>query len=241
MARLKLSQPTLPQLTVPMHESKEAFRIRLEDEGIDDTRVTGLLRGIGEIDNIMNRVNEIRELVMKDRTLNEHGKKAEFLKYVRKASKVASEQILNVTQAVDQHTQELSDLINAPIREEASSRDAQEIRNWFNQNVPDQADKIQWIKSRVDEGDWETASALLGKKSFLSGLKEDNKEPLIDYYRKKRFAQAYKNREALEKIGKAMLHKTAILEKFEKSLSDKSTLADIEAQQARRDAISRSS
>lgn len=239
MAEPRKVKSLLPQITVPMHESQEAFRIKLEQQGVEDTRATGLLRGIGEVDEKLTRINEVREKILKDRTLNEAAKKAEFLKYVRKARKEAEDRIFTITKAVDKHSDELSATINHPIVDEASGRDAMEIRSWANQNLKSESERMDFIKKRIDEGDWETASALLGRKSYLSGLKPENKKPLVSYYQEKRFAKEYNTIEALQDIGHAMLHKVVMLEKFERALSNPATLADIEAQEARKNAISR--
>jgi len=232
-------KPLLPEYTNPMNETAEAFNIRLFKSGgvpeDHDLKVT--LRGISKIDEKISRVNEVRGKIMDDRTLNDEAKRAEFLKFVNRMEEQIATDIQNVSMVIDRRSLELSNKINQPIKDEASSQDAHEIRQWFNRNVSEQSEKIAWIEGKIKEKDWEVVSALLGKKSFMSNLKEENKQSLINEYRKKRFSDEFAVTEAFEQVGASVLKKQALLSKFKGSIATKDTVSYLEAQKARQEAM----
>ena len=227
----------LPEIPVPMHESPEAFKARFKkDEDLEDADIHSAIRGIEKVDSKLKKINKVRERILADRTLNKAAKQAEFLKYVRKVDNELSEDIARVSRIVDRRTQELSEVINREVTEEAGGRFSSEIRSHVF-NLPHKTDRMQFIKKRIDAGDFESASAVLGSKHYLAGLDEETQKNLLNYYREKRFSKQMKIRKAMDKIGDSMLHKVTMTTKFRKSIENKDTISDVEAMQARIEAM----
>ncbi|MBD3615844.1 MAG: hypothetical protein HUJ22_04660 [Gracilimonas sp.] len=222
-----------------MHISADSFRARFkEDEAVrEDPDVQTAIRGIEEVDEKLQRINKAREDILADRTLNEAAKKAEFVKYVQKADNKISNKISQVSSIVDRRTAELNKVINQEISDEAgSSRYSSEVRSHV-ASLPHASDRISFVKKLVDSGEYTSVSSILGAPSFLSGLDEKHKKTLLDYYREKRFSKQIRISKAMERIGQSMLDKTTMTTKFRKSIEDKGTLKDLEAQKRRIEAM----
>jgi len=235
MVRQK-KEPTLPPLTNPMTDRQESFKIRFKKEEMpDDADLTAALRGLGKIDETINSVNEVREKIMSDPTLNEAAKRAEYLRYAKKKQDELQFNIENVSRIVDRRTTEISDTINRPINDEAGGRDASDIRKYVAKL--DKSDRVPFIKARIDEGHWESASAALGSKFFLAGLSPEMHGTLMKYYREKRFSDLMKVNSGFDKIGTSLMKKLDITSRFIKKLQTKDTNAALESRKAREDAM----
>lgn len=228
----------LPELSNPMNETGEAFKIRFFERGEtpDDVDLSTAIRGISKLDETMSAVNDVRDKLMRDNTLNEAGKKAEYLRYVKKKGNDIHQNIENVTKIVDRRSSEISDIINKPINEEAGGRDASDIRDYVRSLK--QKERFPWIQARIDAGDFESASAALGSKFYLAGLSEEMHQNLMTYYRKKRFSDLMKVQESLDKIGESMMNKTVIVSNFRKKIETPDSLSALESRRAREEATS---
>ncbi|MDZ7695308.1 MAG: hypothetical protein U5K69_30035 [Balneolaceae bacterium] len=206
-----------PKITIPLHESREFFEAKIEKNNVpQDFELKSAIRGMGKVDEMLETLNDTVDKLNSDRTLNEHGRAAEHVRYVDKVAPKVFETIEKVTEIVDRRTDEINAKINEPLNEEGNSRDAKEIRQWAAQNFDTPTAVFKWVKQRIDKQDFSSASAVLSKPAYLVNLSEENRQDLLKYYREKRFAGKMKVKQELERIGKAALHKIVILDKVPK-------------------------
>lgn len=231
-------KPLLPKLTNPMNITAKAFTIRFENEQIpDDTDLNTAIRGISKIDEKFERISDVREKLLSDKTLNSVGKKTEFLKFAKKMHEGINRDIENVSRVVDRRTSEISEVINQPIKQEADSNISNNIREYV-AKLPSKAERMAFIKKKIDEGCNMTASSCLGSLGYLAGIDDDETQQiLLKYYREKRFSDLMKVNSGFEKIGNSVMKRLDILSRFRAEIEKPDTLAALESQRARQEAM----
>lgn len=231
-------EPLLPEIAVPMHETSTAFKSKIErDEVPDDSDVATALRGIENVDSHLKKINDVREKIMADQTMNDAGKKAAYLKFYNKIKPAVQRDIERLSTVVDKKTNEIHDRISRPVSDEAGGRFAHEIRQHV-KSLDTTGDRLSEVKKFIDKEDFESASAVLGSKYYLAGLSEEHQQNLLDYYRNKRFSDDMKVRNVMHKVGDSVLHKLGMLSRFEKKISGADSVAALESQRAREEAMS---
>jgi len=186
-------------------KNAEIHKNKLKEQGLDPDRgpFRKALQSLEQSGKVFNEVEKARQMVTEDSSRSEMNKRIALKQYSDKKK----EELDNIISEGESAIRGLISSIDNEIESEMQKKAAKSTyarATWDHiRGLEDAQARMMFVKGEIDAGNWDTVEDILAvDRPFITGLKKNQIEMLREQYKKKRYADKIKMRDAAAEIEK---------------------------------------